>query len=197
MLEIIGVAIGIFLLRVLGNTITTLRLVMLARNRMRMTFVLSFIESLIFAVALGAVVTNLDSILNLVAYAGGFAVGGPVGMWLESKLTFGYVSLTVISPNYGHAVAEAIRQAGFGATEVAGQGAEGDVVVIETVLERNDLSACLDAIQKADSNAFVTTQALQSTRHGYVQAVRPGLARLPHIPHIPRPHLPHRRRKNP
>lgn len=178
MLETIAVATGIFFLRVLGNTITTIRLVMLNRGRNFIVAFLSFFESLIFTIALGAVVTNLDSLPNLMAYCGGFAVGSSVGLWLEQRLTLGYIILTVFSQERGHDVAEAIRKAGFGATEIDAHGAEGDVLIIESIVERSNLPKCTTAIQSVDKDAFITTQTLQSTRRGYIPAVRPGLTRI-------------------
>ncbi|MCB9436298.1 MAG: DUF2179 domain-containing protein [Anaerolineales bacterium] len=178
MLESISVALGIFVLRVLGNTITTLRLVMLARGRTGMVFILGACESLIFAIALGSVVNNLHSILNLAAYSLGFATGGNVGIWLERKLTTGYITLHIVSTAKGHEIAMAIRAAGFGATEFMGLGAEGEVMMVESTVERKNLAACTAAIQQTDPQAFITTHALQSTRRGYIPAVRPGLARF-------------------
>jgi uncharacterized protein YebE (UPF0316 family) len=174
----VGIALGIFVLRILGNTITTLRLVMLARGRSGITFALSFLESTVFAVALGAVVQNLTYIPNLVAYSLGFAIGSSAGIWLERKLTLGYVKLSVISRQQGHEVANSIREAGFGATELDGHGVEGNVFVVETVVERHHIASCVQAIQKTDPHAFITTQALQSTYRGYIPAIQPSLARL-------------------
>lgn len=178
MFEDIAVAIGIFGMRVLGNAITTSRLILLHRDRKFIVAILGFFESLIFALALGVVVQNLDSILNLVAYAGGFSAGGAVGSWLEHKLMLGYVSIHIISPEKGHEIAEAVRDAGFGATEITGHGVKGDVVIIETVVEREDMSRCIKAIQAVDEDAFITTQSLSGTQHGHIQAIRPGLSRL-------------------
>lgn len=178
MLESIGVAVGIFLIRVIGNSITTIRLVMLARDRDVIVFILSFLESLTFAVAIGAVVSNLSSPLNLIAYSGGYAIGSSVGIWLERKLTLGYVQLTATSTEFGQEIAIAIRESGFGATEVIGHGANGQVVIVESVVERSDLKKCIDTIQKIDAKVFITTRTLQSTRHGFIPAVRPGLSRV-------------------
>lgn len=178
MTDALGVALGIFGLRVLGNAVTTVRLVMLAREKTNLVLILSFIESMIFAVALGAVVQNLNSIPNLVAYSGGFAVGSSVGIWLERRLTLGYVRVSIITRNSGKDVAKAIREAGFGATLLDAHGAESDVYVVETVLERRNVSPCVSAIQKADPHAFITMHALQSTYKGYVPSVQPGLARI-------------------
>lgn len=178
MFETVLVAFGIFLIRVFGNTISTLRLVMLARDRDGIVLVLSFLESLTFAIAIGAVVTNLDSVVNLIAYSGGYAIGSSLGVWLERRLTLGFVQLTTISPGNGRLIADTVREAGFGATEINGYGAEGEVLIIETVVERQNLKRCMDAIQQIDPDAFITTRTLQSTRRGFIPAVRPGLNRI-------------------
>lgn len=175
MLESLLVALGIFLIRIIGNAISTLKLVMLARERNWYVFGLSFLESLTFAVAISAVVTNLDSVINLAAYSGGFAVGSSLGIWLERRLTIGFVQLSVTSPQYGKEIATGIRTSGFGATEITGYGASGEVVIIESVLERRNLKAAIEAVQAIDPQAFITTRTLQSTFYGFVPAVRPGL----------------------
>lgn len=178
MIETLLVALGIFLIRIVGNAISTLRLVMLARDRDSIVLILSFLESLTFAVAIGAVVSNLDSVLNLIAYSGGYAIGSSLGVWLERKLTLGYLQLTTISPGNGIRIAEAVREAGFGATEIDGYGAEGHVLIIEIVIERQQLKRTMAIIQQIDPDAFITTRTLQSTRRGFIPAVRPGLNRF-------------------
>jgi uncharacterized protein YebE (UPF0316 family) len=178
MFETLLIAFGIFLIRIFGNTISTLRLVMLARERDGVVFVLSFFESLTFAIAIGAVVTNLDSVLNLIAYSAGYAIGSSLGVWLERQLTLGFVQMTTISPGNGRLIADAVRDAGFGATEINGYGAEGEVLIIETVIERQNLKRVMTTVQKIDPDAFITTRTLQSTRRGFIPAVRPGLNRV-------------------
>jgi uncharacterized protein YebE (UPF0316 family) len=111
---------GIFLLRVVGNMITTVRLVTIIRGYKLLSASLGVIEAGIFAVALGSVVQNLGDIKNLAAYCLGFGVGGYLGLALEHRLVQRFVSVQVISPRRGHEVAVAIRGAGFGATETWG-----------------------------------------------------------------------------
>lgn len=177
MVETLGFAFGIFLIRIFGNAISTLRLVMLARDRDGIVLVLSFLESLTFAVAISAVVTNLDSVLNLMAYSSGYAIGSYLGVWLERKLMLGYVQLTITSPALGKEIVAAIRESGFGATEITGYGANGEVLIIESVIERKQTKEAIALIQSIDPKAFITTRTLQSTFYGFVTAVRPGVNR--------------------
>ncbi|MBI5931667.1 MAG: DUF2179 domain-containing protein [Chloroflexi bacterium] len=179
-LEAIAFAVGIFLVRVLGNTITTVRLILITRGNKLSSTILGFFESLIFVVVLGAVVSNLGSIVNLMAYCGGFAVGGYVGQWLEDKWTRGYLMIMVVTRHCdkGTEIAKAIRAAGFGATEVSGRGGEGEVSIVESIIERHDLAKCTEAIQTVDPTSFISVQNLRMTQRGYVPVTQPSLTRM-------------------
>lgn len=166
-LDTLLMAGGIFLLRVVGNMITTLRLVLIVRGQKLSSTGLAIIETLIFAVALGSVVSNLNNIWNLGAYSIGFAVGGYLGMMLEQRLIQRFVSVQVISPHYSHEIAVAIRQAGFGATETYGQGAEGQVGAVTAVVKHRDVNAVVKEVQAVDPKAFVMLEELRGISHGY------------------------------
>lgn len=176
-MEVMATAAGIFALRVIGNMMTTIRLLMNTRGLLKGAFVIAIFESLIFALALGVVVANLDSIPNLIAYSVGFAVGGYLGMRLEERLTTYFIEVTAISMQHGHDIAMAIRDAGMGATEADAHGARGNVSMVKSVIERRQLRQCLKIIYDIDNNAFVTTAGLRGMEHGFV-SVQPGLSRF-------------------
>lgn len=165
--ELIATAAGIFGLRVVGNMLTTLRLVLILRARRLLSAILAIFESLIFAVALGSVVQNLNNGWNLAAYSLGFAVGGYLGMALESRLILRYVAINVISPHRAHDIAEAVRDAGFGATESWGQGATGEVGSVQIVVVHREVKQVVKLVQKVDDNAFVTFEELRGISRGY------------------------------
>ena len=103
--ELLLTAGGIFALRVVGNIFTTIRLVVIVRGQKMLGAVMAVCESLIFAVALGTVVTNLDNVVNLGAYSVGYAVGGYLGVVLEQRMIQRYVAVLVISPKRSHSIA--------------------------------------------------------------------------------------------
>ncbi len=158
---------GIFLLRVVGNMLTTVRLVLIVRGQKLSSAGLAVIETLIFAIALGSVVSNLTNVWNLGAYSVGFAVGGYLGMTLEQRLIQRFVSVHVISPRYSHEIAIAIRQAGFGATETYGQGAEGQVGAVTAVVTHRDVDAVVGVVKTVDPKAFVMLEELRGISQGY------------------------------
>lgn len=166
-MELLARAGGIFLLRVLGNMVITLRLVMLMRGSRLIVMLLAALESLIFAVALGSVVSDLKNLVNLLAYCTGFAVGAYLGMELEQRLIQRFVAVQVISPARSHAIAAAIRAAGFGATESWGQGAQGEVGTVRVVVGHQEVRDVVRIVQEVDSAAFVTIEELRGISHGY------------------------------
>lgn len=165
--EALAFAVAIFGLRVIGNMITTVRLVMLVRGQRLITTLLAALESLIFALALGSVVSNLGNVLNLAAYSGGYAIGGYLGMELEHRLVKRYIAIRVISPLLSHEIAEAVRAAGYGATESFGQGAEGRVGSITIVVVHLEVRQVTKIVHEVDPNAFIYLEELRGISHGH------------------------------
>jgi uncharacterized protein YebE (UPF0316 family) len=165
--DILITAGGIFVLRVIGNMITTLRLVLIVRGQKISSSLLAVIEALIFAVALGSVVSNLNDVWNLAAYSVGYAVGGYLGLVLEHRLVQRYVSVHVISPKMAHEIAVAVREAGFGATESWGEGAEGTVGSVTVVVGHQEVKTVARIVHDIDPGAFLMMEELRAISQGY------------------------------
>lgn len=165
--EVLLAAGGIFMLRLVGNMITTVRLVLIVRGQRLVSTLLSAFEALIFAVALGSVVSNLDNLWNLAAYCLGFAVGGYLGLTLEQHLIQRFVSVQAFSPRYAHEIALAIREAGYGATESWGQGGGGQVGTVTAVVGHQQVSEIIRTVHTVDDQAFITLEELRGISRGY------------------------------
>jgi uncharacterized protein YebE (UPF0316 family) len=170
--EIVMGALFIFFLRVLGVTISTVRFLMVTRGRKYIAALLGFFEVLVYAVAIGKVVQDLNNIPFLLSYCLGFSVGTLLGMWLEERLAIGYATIRVISPDVSHEAAEALRKAGHGATEGTASGKDGMVGTVTTVVRRRDVAAACAAIYGVAPDAFVTVEETRRVEHGYLRASR-------------------------
>lgn len=164
------VAAGIlFGLRVLNNAISTVRLIMLARNRQALTFVLSVFETLIFAYTIASVVTDLTNILNLAAYSVGFAVGGWAGMWIEARLITSHMIVNVFTPVLGHEIADALRNEGFGVTETLSEGRDGEVMMLRSVVQKRDMNKVINTIRRVKEDAFIAVEEARAVERGWVR----------------------------
>src|SRR5690625_6627370 len=130
----------IFLLRICDVSLALLRTLLPVRTVKTAGPSIGFCEVLIWSFAVGAAIDNLSSPIHLLGYAGGFAMGNVVGMWVEGKLAFGLAIIRVISKHGGVEVAEALREKGFGVTEFAGHGRDGNVEIVDTVVTRRRIT---------------------------------------------------------
>jgi len=157
----------IFLLRVANMTLDTIRALMVVRGRKAITWLLGFIQTLIYVYVLTTIIQDLTNLPNLLAYAGGFATGNVVGMWLEERIAIGYINLRVVSPLRGTAVAEGLREKDYAVTEFTGRGRDGAVSVLDVSVKRKEAKKVRAIVEKFDQNAFVTSDNMQSVRRGY------------------------------
>ena len=96
-------------------------------------------------------------------------MGGYLGLVAEQRLITRYVAAQIISPQYSHEIAEAVREAGFGATEGWGQGASGVVGSVTVVVIHRQLDQLLSVVHRVDSAAFVTMEELRGVSKGYIR----------------------------
>ena len=165
--EVLGGAAFIFVLRVFEMSLGTLRILYVMRGRKFLVWILGFLQAGIFVVAIGSVVTNLNNVWNLLGYAAGFATGNVVGMFVESRLAVGHTRLHIISPRWGTAIAERLREGGYAVTEIPARGKDGMVTMLECSVRRREAIKVDQLIRDVDELAFVTAEDVRPIRRGY------------------------------
>ena len=160
-------ALSIFGLRLIDVSLGTLRMLVLFRGYRLLTWVLSFFQSLVFVIAVGAVLKGASHPIQFAAYAAGYATGTLLGMWLEGRLALGYSYVRVISPTKGARVASALRDQGFAVTELPARGRTGTVGMLETAVARKDVAEVERLVHQIDPEAFITVEEIRSPRRGY------------------------------
>ncbi len=170
--EILLTAGLIFVLRVINNAIGTVRLVLLARQQRFLTAVLGFFEALVFAITIAVVVTDFSNLLNLFSYCFGFSVGSWVGMAIESRFLTSFMIINIFSNEGGHEIALALRASGYGVTELGGEGYEGKVTMLRSVVTQRDAPALLKVVRQTNSDAFVAIEQARSVQGGWLRPAR-------------------------
>ena len=158
----------IFLLRIGDVSLATLRILLSMRNVRLVVPVLGFFEVLIWIFAVGNAIRNLNSGWHLLGYSGGFAAGSVIGLWIEEKLAFGVAVVRVFSQHGGVELAEALREKGFGVTEFAGQGRDGTVEIVDTVVRRREIPTVLREIDRWDPGALVVVEEPRTIHRGWM-----------------------------
>ncbi len=158
----------IFALRVCDVSLGTLRTVYTLQGRKYRAAGIGFIEVIIFIFAISQVIRNLQNPVLMVAYAGGFATGTFVGLWLEEKLALGNAQLRIISRDKGEEIAEELWMRDFGATVVPGYGREGTVSLIFSIIPRKSIEECVRIASSRDPKSFVSVSDSRYLFRGYV-----------------------------
>ena len=153
----------IFFCRIADVSIGTIRTIFVVRGARIIAPVLGFFEVTIWILAVSSVVKRLDQPLNILGYAGGFATGNWVGMWLESKMAIGQQIVRLISRERGHSIAHTLRLAGWGVTEVYGRGRDGPVIMCFVAVARKDTPAVVRLGKQVDPDVFTTVEDTRDT----------------------------------
>ena len=127
---------------------------------------LGFIQALIWIVAVGNAINYLNSWYHILGYAAGYATGTMVGMTIERLLAYGLSQVRIVSQHGGVEIAEALREHGYGATEVPGYGRDGGVEIVHSVVQRQHLDDVVKIVDRWDEKAFVTVEEPRVLRGG-------------------------------
>ena len=160
------VAFGIFAARTVNIAVDTLRFMYNLRGKRWLSWILGFIQSIIFVVVIGSVLTNLENPLNIIAYAAGFATGNVIGMAIEKRLAIGFTNFNIVSRNRSTEIADALRDEGYGVTEIPARGRESSFMLIDCRVRRKEADEVEELTLKIDPDAFITSEEVTRRQSG-------------------------------
>ena len=160
------IPILIFLARILDVSVGTLRIVFLSRGLKTLAPICGFFEVLVWLMAIGYVIQNLDHWYNFIAYALGFATGNYVGLFLEERVAMGFLSVWIVTTQDATSLLTRLEREHFGTTVVGARGARGKVRIIIAVIRRKQLPKLVRLVRKVNPQAFLTVQDIRSVRGG-------------------------------
>ena len=159
-------ALAIFFLRIIDVSCDTMRVIFAIRGKRAIAAALGFVQALVWIFAVGNAVKHLDSILHVLGYAGGYAMGTFVGVSLEQAIAYGVATVRIVSRTAGVEIANALRDSGHGVTVFPGVGRDGAVEILNSVVQRGHLDEVLNIITDKDKEAFVTVEEPKVLRGG-------------------------------
>ena len=159
-------AFGIFAARLVNMAIDTLRFMFTLRGKSFISWILGFVESVIFVVVISSVLTNMENPLNVIGYAAGFATGNVVGMWIEKRLALGYSHFNIISQEHSTQIADALRSQGYGVTEIPARGRESSFMMLDCSVRRKEADEVEALVLELDPNAYITVEEVTPRRSG-------------------------------
>lgn len=156
----------IFFARIADVSIGTVRVIFVSRGFKYLAAIVGFFEVLIWILAMGQIMQNLSNPVCYIAYAGGFAMGNYVGMWIAEKLSLGMVLIRVVTKKDARPLVEHLKTENYGVTSIAGHGSSGEVQVVFTIVPRREVRAVVELVKKFNPNAFYTVEEVDFVEKG-------------------------------
>jgi uncharacterized protein YebE (UPF0316 family) len=158
----------IFCARICDVSIGTIRTMLVISGHRVVSAALGFVEVTVWVLAVGSVINHLGdgNLWTLVGYAGGFATGVLVGMWLEERLALGLRIVRIISVDQAVRLSDALRAHGFRVTRVEGSGRTGPVEISFLVIRRRQLRELRDKLRAVNPKAFMTVERVDVASGG-------------------------------
>lgn len=162
----VGLPLLVFFARLVDVTLGTLRIIFTSRGKKYLAPLLGFVEVFIWVTVIAQITNGAHNIVAYLAYAGGFATGNYIGMYIEDKLAMGMLVIRVIIPKHVKDLTVKLHEKGYGFTTVEAQGSQGAVNLIYTIVMRKNLPEVARLIEQSHPNAFFTVEELRSVERG-------------------------------
>ena len=151
----------IFIARIGDVTFATMRVMFIMNGAKKIAPIVGFFEAIIWLLAIGQIMQNLNNFYSYLAYAAGFATGTFVGMYIEEKIAIGRMMVRIITRESTYELTEWLRVKGYRFNTVNAEDNEGDTNILFTVVKRSNLKALLAAIQYFQPEAFYTIEGVK------------------------------------
>jgi Uncharacterized protein conserved in bacteria len=107
--KLIVIPILIFLARICDVTLDTARIIYVSRGIKFLAPLIGFFEVLIWLLSITQIMNNLTNVVYYIAYAGGFAMGNYIGIYIEEKMAIGTVVIRIITQKNASELVEFLK----------------------------------------------------------------------------------------
>ena len=97
--------------RIIDVTLGTMRVIFITRGYKLLASLVGFFEVLIWLIAIGQIMKNLTNPVCYLAYAGGFAAGNYIGIYVSEKLSLGTVAVRLLTSKDAQPLIESLKKA--------------------------------------------------------------------------------------
>ncbi|MFT4543629.1 MAG: hypothetical protein ACI9UR_002019 [Bacteroidia bacterium] len=156
----------IFLARTIDTSLGTLRIVMISRGNRKAVRLVGFVEVLLWIIAIGQIIQNLNNWAGYLAWAAGFSVGSMIGFKIEDRLALGKHQLRIITSQPVDRFLSALKEINQGFTVFDGMGATGPVKQVFLILNRQNNKEVTALVNKHIPTSFCSVSDVMATDSG-------------------------------
>lgn len=158
----------IVIIQLIYVPLLTLRTIFMVKNIKYAAMGFGFLESLTYVFGLAVVLKGDSSVIEMVVYALGFALGLYAGILIEGKMAIGYTSIHVTLNHKNEALVQKLRKKGYGVTVYVGEGKLGTRYRMDILTQRKREDELRDYVLNQEPSAFIIAYETKSFKGGYL-----------------------------
>ncbi|MCL2502289.1 MAG: DUF5698 domain-containing protein [Bacteroidales bacterium] len=168
----------IFLARVFDVTLGTLRIIFISKGKKNVAPFVAFFEVLIWIIVISELLSHANNLFSYVCYAGGYATGSYVGLYVEERIAMGIQLVQVYTKKNGEELVQRLNKSNFGATIIRGEGANGPVGIVQTIVNRKNMAEVESIINLFDPDVFYVLTDTKTVQRGIFPVIGPRRFRI-------------------
>lgn len=151
----------IFVFKVLENTLSTLRIIVVANGRKLLGSILQGVIALVWAFSTGLVVVDvLKDPFKVISFTLGSLVGSYIGSLIEEKIAMGTDMLTaVIDKSYSSKVINALKKQEYEVIVLNGKRKDEFKNILFIMVRRKKRNDVIKLINNIDSNSTIIVES--------------------------------------
>ncbi len=155
--------LAIFIAKIIENTLSTLRLIVVAKGKKIFGAILQFIISFVWVITTGIVVVNIkDDPLKIVFFAFGSLIGSYLGSFIEEKIALGNDLIKIITDKNNCEKINNILSKDYLVTSINGKKQNKDVSILFVISKKKQRRTLISIIQNIDKNSIITVEAIKN-----------------------------------
>lgn len=158
----------IFGARIVDQSLGILRIIFATKGLTFPAFLFGFFESFVWLLAIGQIMAQMDNIFYYFFFAAGFASGNVVGIFIEKKLSIGFVIVRVVFQRDSAKSIQNLKEKNYRLTIVDALGMEQPVKMIFSTIRRNQINDFISTLKLNNPNAFYTIEDVRQVKEGYL-----------------------------
>lgn len=152
----------IFISKIIENTLSTLRLIVVAKGKKMFGAILQFIIAFVWVITTGIVVVNIkDDPLKVVFFALGSLIGSYLGSFIEEKIALGEDMLTVITnDNSSDEIIEKLSSYKYPVYKLKSENKNTFILLVMS--HKKNRSKIINIIKKIDRNSLISASSIKN-----------------------------------
>jgi uncharacterized protein YebE (UPF0316 family) len=156
----------VFFARICDVSLGTLRIVFISKGKKFLAPLIGFFEIFIWIVVISQILKNVNNFACYFAYAGGYATGNFIGMYIEERIAIGVQIIKIFSPKDLLPLQKVFTQAHFGTTLIEGSGSVSKVDILYVVINRKAFKKAEKILLDFDAALFYVIEDIRSAKAG-------------------------------